>query len=101
VRRIILWGSKFVTLIFNKIYVTDPTNGYKVIHKNALKKIHIESDGFMYASEFLQEIQEKQLKRKEVPVHIKYTPYSIEKGQKSGNAWKILQMLIYKALFYK
>jgi len=101
VRRIILWGSKFVTLIFNKIYVTDPTNGYKVIHKDALKKIHIESDGFMYASEFLQEIQEKEFAWKEVPVHIKYTEYSIQKGQKSGNAWKILQSLIYKALFYK
>jgi len=26
-RRLILWGSKFVTLVFNKIYVTDPANG--------------------------------------------------------------------------
>jgi hypothetical protein len=37
----------------------------------------------------------------EIPVTIKYTEYSLNKGQSTGSAWKILKELIYKTFFYR
>jgi hypothetical protein len=49
----------------------------------------------------LEEIERLGYKIVEIPVNIKYTKYSISKGQKNLNAIKILLELIYKKLFYK
>jgi len=78
-RKIILFGSKLVTLFFNKIWVSDPHNGYRVITLSALKKINITSDGMTYASEILDETKRLNLKFKEIPVNIKYSEYSLSK----------------------
>ncbi|USN54835.1 MAG: DUF2304 family protein [Candidatus Peribacteria bacterium] len=101
IRRIILRGSKFVTLIFNKVWVTDPHNGYRMLRASTLGKIYIFSDGMTYASEIIEQIKLKDLRYREVGVHIVYTDYSMSKGQSSLNAFKILKDLIYKAFFYK
>lgn len=100
-RRIILWWSKVVTLFFNRLNVSDPHNGYRVLHKSILHDIHITSDGMMYASELLDSIRVHTIPFIEVPVNIKYTEYSLSKGQKNRNALKILAELIYKKIFYK
>lgn len=54
-----------------------------------------------YASELLDSIRRNHIAYKEVPVHIIYTEYSLAKGQKNGNAFKILFEMIYKKLFFK
>ena len=100
-RKIILWGSKLVTRLFNRLNVSDPHNWYRVLHKDIISKLHITSDGMMYASELLDSIRIHDIQFVEVPVHIKYTDYSMAKGQKNRNAIKILAELIYKKIFYK
>ena len=100
-RKVILWGSKLVTRLFNRLNVSDPHNWYRVLHKDIISKLHITSDGMMYASELLDSIRIHDIPFVEVPVHIQYTTYSLEKGQKNRNAIKILAELIYKKVFYK
>lgn len=100
-RKIILWGSKVVTRLFNRLNVSDPHNGYRVLHKDIISKIQLSSDGMVYASELLDSIRIHDIPFVEVPVHIQYTDYSLSKGQKNRNALKILVELIYKKLFYK
>lgn len=78
-RKIILWGSKLVTLIFNRLNVSDPHNGYRALHVSILDKIALSSDGMTYASELLDSIRRNRIKYQELPVHIKYTEYSLGK----------------------
>ncbi len=87
--------------MFNKIWVTDPHNWYRVITTKCLDKLKVESDWMTYASELLEEIKKNWLKFEEVPVNIRYTEYSLSKGQKNSNALNILWELIYKKFFYK
>jgi len=100
-RKIILFGSKIITLFFNKIWVSDPHNGYRMIRLESLNKINIESDGMTYASEFLDEIHKLNLKFTQIPVNIIYTQYSLEKWQQNLNAINILLELIYSKFFKK
>lgn len=100
-RKIILWGSKLVTLIFNRLHVSDPHNGYRVLHVDILDKIQLSSDGMTYASELLDSIRRNRISYKEVPVRIRYTAYSLGKWQRNSNAFKILFEMIYKKLFFK
>lgn len=100
-RSFILFGSKIVTLLFNKIRVSDPHGGFRVLSLDLIKTVKIESDGMTYASELLDEIKFHGFKFREIPVSIRYTEYSLSKGQKNSNAIKIVLELIYKKLFFK
>jgi len=102
-RRVILRGSRIVTRIFNRLDVTDPHCGYRMIHRDALAKIQITSDGMMYASEVLDSIRIQRLSYREVPVHISYTDYSLGKAhaQTNRNARRILGEMIYKKIFFR
>ncbi len=93
-KRILLKGSIFITMILSRIKLTDTHNGYRVMKKSAAKKIDINFDGFEHASEIIDEISRKKLDYKEVPVHIDYTEYSKQKGQKIRNAIRILIKMI-------
>lgn len=90
-----------MTYIFNRIWVSDPHNGYRIYRLSALQRMVITSDGMAYANEINDEIRRIGFRYHEIPVHIRYTDYSLGKGQKNSNAWKILFELIYKKLFFK
>ena len=100
-RKIILRGAKLLTRIMNGMYLTDPHNGYKCFRLEALQQIHITTDTTAYANELIDEYQRLGLKVVELPVHIKYSDYSLWKGQKNWNALNILKELIYRKLFYR
>ena len=62
-----------VTLIFNRLRVSDPHNGYRALHMSIIDKISLSSDGMTYASELLDCIRRNKIPYREVPVRIKYT----------------------------
>jgi hypothetical protein len=66
-----------------------------------MKKIQLTADGMHYANEVNEQIKQLGLKFIEVPVHIKYTEYSLGKGQKNSNSIKLGIEMIYKKFFYK
>ena len=100
-RSIILWWANIVTLLFNGMRVTDPHNWYRVVKLEALQKITIHTDTTSYANELIDQYQIHWLNYREVPVNIRYTDYSLNKGQKSSNAVNILIELIYKKIFFR
>lgn len=100
-RRIILWWANIVTLMFNGMKVSDPHNGYRVVKLAALQKITIHTDSTSYANELIDQYQIHSLNYRELPVHIRYTDYSLDKWQKSSNAINILVELIYKKIFFR
>lgn len=100
-RRIILIGGRVVTWIFNGLRVTDVPTWYRMYHASILPKIHITSDRFSYQNEIISALRKHSLRYVEIPVHIKYTEYSLSKWQSNMSALKILKELIYKTLFFK
>lgn len=100
-RRVILRWGRIVTYVFNGSWLRDVTTGYRMYHRDVLPKIHITSDRYSYQHQIIDALKIHSLKFIEIPVTIKYTDYSLHKGQGSGSAWKILKELIYKTFFYR
>lgn len=100
-RRFILRIAELVTRILYGAKVSDPHNGYRVISLPALRKFVITADGMHYANEVNEQIKRHHMKYREIPVHIRYTDYSIQKGQKNSNSFKLAAEMIYKKIFYR
>lgn len=100
-RRVILFISKIVTRIFYWTKVSDPHIGYRVISLPALRKINLTADGMHYANELNEQIKHFKLKYEEVPVHIRYTDYSLGKWQKNSNSIKLWMEMIYRKIFFR
>lgn len=98
IRRILLRLAVIYTNMTTGLTLTDTHNGLRAMSAAAAKKISISQDRMAHASEILEEISRKKLSYHEVPVTIKYTEYSIEKGQKFGDFVKILLKLVLHKL---
>lgn len=98
-RRILLKGSVLVQWIFYGVKLSDAHNGYRVLSRRAAEQIHIDSDRMEHASEIVEEIMKKKIKYKEVPVVIRYSGYSMKKGEASFfGAVKILFKMVIRRI---
>ena len=84
--------------IMYNVKLTDSHNGLRAMSKKAAQKINISSDGMEHASEIVEEISKNKLRYVEVPVNIRYTDYSMARGQKTSNAFSILFKMLIKKL---
>lgn len=100
-RKVILRASKRVTRIMYGTKVSDPHNGFRILSRNAIHRIQITADGMHYANEINEQIRKKKISYEEVPVHIRYTDYSLAKWQKNSNSIKLAIEMIYKKLFFR
>ena len=100
-RRIILKIARLVTRIFYWTSVTDPHIWYRVVSLPALRKFVLTADGMHYANEVNEQIKKYHMKYREIPVHIRYTEDTLQKGQKNSNSIKLAMEMIYKKLFFK
>ncbi len=91
---VILKLAVMVTKIYTGLSITDAHNGFRAISKKAAGLIKIRQDGMAHASEIIEQIRKHNLKFTEVPVTVKYTDYSLKKGQKISNSFKIVWDLI-------
>jgi len=89
------------TRIFSWIKLTDTHNGYRMMKKETLDKIHITMNRMEHASEILDIIKKQKIKYKEVPIVVIYSEYSMAKWQKISNGFKIVKNLIYKKIFFR
>lgn len=78
------------------IMLTDTHNGLKAMSRPAAQKISIESRGMEHASEIIGKIKVNRIKFKEIPVTIKYSKYSIKKGQRISNSLNIFIKMLTK-----
>lgn len=100
-RKLILLWARIITYIFNGLWITDVSTGYRMYHVDSISKIKLISDWFSYQNDIIESIHSNNLSFIEIPVHIKYTAYSLHKGQNNSSAIKILIRLIYSSLFHR
>jgi hypothetical protein len=74
--------------------ITDTHNGLRAFSRRAAELITIRQDGMAHASEILDEISRHNLRFTEVPVTVRYTPYTRAKGQGIGSGFSILRDLL-------
>jgi glycosyltransferase involved in cell wall biosynthesis len=89
-RKIVLRLGTIFTRLTTGLNITDTHNGLRAFRAEALRKINITQNGMAHASEILSEIARHKLTYKEIPVAIRYTPYSRKKGQSVSNVINIL-----------
>lgn len=98
-KKIMLKIARVVVFVLYGLWLTDSQNGFRAMNRNAAEKIEITSNRMEHAGEILGEIKKRNLKYKEIPVHIKYTAYSMEKGQHWTRSFSLgTRMIIRKLL---
>jgi len=97
-RKIILKAGIVFTRLTTGLRLTDTHNGFRAFSRRAAKKINLRQDRMAHSSEILDEIKKSQLKYQEVPVNIKYTNYSMKKGQTGIDSLKIIKDILIKKL---
>lgn len=97
-RKLVLKAGVLFTQVVSGIRVTDTHNGFRVFSRAAAASLNIKMDRMAHASEILDQIKRNGLRFREVPVRIRYTDYTKQKGQSSWGAIKIAtQFLLKKA----
>lgn len=96
-RRLLLKGAVAFTRIHSGLDVSDTHNGLRLMTAYAAERIQIEQPRMAHASEILRKIAKRGLSAVEVPTKIVYTGYSLQKGQSTFSAVKILIDLFYDA----
>lgn len=89
-RRWLLRIATWFTRAVSRLPVTDAHNGLRAFSRRAAERLDIHLDRMAHASELMDQIRASRLPWKEVPVRVRYTVYSMSKGQSARGALKIL-----------
>ena len=97
-RRIANFIGSVLTWFFFGKFVRDSQSGFKVFNRNAIEKINITFDKYEFSSEIIGEIKKYNLSVKEVPIEVKYSNHSLDKGhgQSIGNGFKMIIKFIFR-----
>ena len=74
--------------------MTDAHNGLKAYKVSAIRKLKLRFSGYSYESELITEVAKKKISYKELSTNVKYTEYSLKKGQKLTNGLLIIEDLL-------
>lgn len=98
-RRLVLKGAVLFTRLFNGVRLTDAHNGLRAFSRRAAECVHIRADRMAHASEIIDIVRRSGMPFREVPVRIRYTAYSMAKGQSHFAALRIAFHYLIGRLF--
>jgi polyprenyl-phospho-N-acetylgalactosaminyl synthase len=93
-KRIALRIGILVSGILTGVWLSDAHNGLRALSRTAASRIYLRENGFAHATEILACLRETRLRYREIPVGIRYTPYSARKGQPVSNGLNIVVDLL-------
>jgi glycosyltransferase involved in cell wall biosynthesis len=89
-KRLFLKTAIYSRNLFSKVKLSDIHNGLRAFDREVASKLNISIAGMAHASQIIERIGQYGFRYNEVPVVIKYTPYSIAKGQSLLNSVNII-----------
>ena len=95
-KRVALRIGILVSGILTGVWLSDTHNGFRALNKKAAQKIELRENRFAHATEFLDHLRFHKLRYREIPSTIRYTEYSIRKGQPISNGLDIILDLILR-----
>jgi glycosyltransferase involved in cell wall biosynthesis len=88
-RRIVLFFAVVFTRLMARARLTDAHNGLRAFSRFSAERIDLQLDRMAHASEIVDQVVASGLPYIEVPVRIRYTAYSLRKGQRSSAAFRV------------
>ncbi len=89
-RKALLKLAVFFTRVTTGLNITDAHNGLRLMTADCAKRIRITQNRMAHASEIFSMTASMGLRYIESPVSIKYTSYSLAKGQRTSDSFAIL-----------
>lgn len=89
-KRVVLRVAVALSPTARKLRLTDAHNGLRVLTRPVAEGLRISMNGMAHASEIVSFLARSNAKVQEVPVTIRYTEYSMSKGQSLVNGVNIL-----------
>ena len=93
-RKIVLKAAVGLANLTTGIKMTDAHNGLRALSRTAASCLDIAQSGMAHASEVISQLKRHRMIIREVPVQVRYTEYSLAKGQSSFNSINILVDLV-------
>lgn len=98
-RRTLLRAAVTFTRVTSGMRLSDTHNGLRAFSRRAAEHFDIQLDRMAHASELIDQVRSSGLPFREIPVHIRYTTYSLAKGQRASAALRVaLEYLIGRLL---
>lgn len=98
-RRLLLKGAVLFTRLATGVALTDAHNGLRALSRRAAERIDIRLDRMAHASDLIDQIRSLGLVYEEVPVTVRYTAYSLAKGQRAAHALGVVVDYFFGRLF--
>lgn len=98
-RRMLLRIAAQFMRLTSGVALTDAHNGLRAMRRTAATRINLTIDGMAHASEIIDQIRRLRLQVSEVPVVVRYSEYSLQKGQSGLAAFRIAFDYLMKRLF--
>jgi glycosyltransferase involved in cell wall biosynthesis len=95
-RRALLRTATVVSNRLSGLQLTDAHCGLRAFRASAAPRLRITQDRMAHASELLRKVRTSGLRVVEVPVTVRYTDYSMRKGQRGFAAVRILFDYIFR-----
>lgn len=93
-RRILLKAAVTFGNFTSGVKLTDAHNGFRVMKKSSASQIQITQNRMAHASEIIEIIRQNGFRFAEHPVTIKYTDYSLAKGQNFFSSIRVFSEII-------
>lgn len=81
IRRLFNTIANILTNTFCKYRYSDTQSGFRLLNRQAIEMIVLFQDDFSYCSEMIIQAEQADLKIAECPIAVRYTEYSMSKGQ--------------------
>jgi glycosyltransferase involved in cell wall biosynthesis len=94
-RRMILRLAVIFTRLHSGLGVSDTHNGLRLFTRAGAQRLRITQPRMAHASEVLAQIGLLKLRFAEAPVTVRYTEYSLRKGQKISGMFQVLLDIFY------
>ena len=98
-RRLLLKAAVLFTRTMTSMQITDAHNGLRAFTRRAALRLDIKNNRMAHASELNDQIARAQLPYRELPVRVRYTDYSLGKGQRSTDALRVLVDYVVSRVF--
>jgi glycosyltransferase involved in cell wall biosynthesis len=89
-RRLLLRLAVAFTGVASGVRLTDAHNGLRALSRRAAEQVDLHLDRMAHASEIIDQLVRTGLPLVEVSVMVRYTTYSLQKGQRAGHAARIV-----------
>ena len=97
-RRFILRAAALITWLYTGVKLSDVHNGFRAFSRLTAEAITISQQRMAHASEFVEQVAKHELRYEEVPVTVRYTEYSLRKGQRVTSSLRIIWDLFFSRL---